>query len=168
MRAAGRTGSTACQYHRRTQRAGSRSERGTLVRRTSANEGGLVSTWSTPRSPDNHDRRLSRTLNRRIHTPERDYDTCPMTTHTFTLIVDGADLQADALVDEVFKAGCHDALVSRADGIQFVDFDREADTLQAAVQTAVAELESIAGIAVTYVADAGLVSMADIANRSGR
>ena len=91
-----------------------------------------------------------------------------MTSHTFTLIVDGPDLQADALVDEVFEAGCHDALVGRADGIQFVDFDREADTLQAAVQTAVAELESIVGIAVTHVADAGLVSMADIANRSGR
>ena len=91
-----------------------------------------------------------------------------MTTHTFTLIVDGPDLQADALVDQVFEAGCHDALVGRADGIQFVDFDREADTLQAAVQTAVAELESITGIAVTRVADTGFVSMAEIATRSGR
>ena len=91
-----------------------------------------------------------------------------MTTHTFTLIVDGPDLQADALVDQVFEAGCHDALVGRADGIQFVDFDCEADTLQAAVQTAVAELESITGIAVTHVADTGFVSMAEIATRSGR
>ena len=91
-----------------------------------------------------------------------------MTTHTFTLIVDGPDLQADALVDEVFEAGCHDALVGRADGIQFVDFDREADTLQDAVLTAVAKLESIAGITVTHLADAGLVSMEDIATRSGR
>ncbi len=91
-----------------------------------------------------------------------------MTTHTLTLIVDGPDLQADALVDQVFEAGCHDALVGRADGIQFVDFDREADTLQAAVQTAVAELESITGIAVTRVADTGFVSMAEIATRSGR
>ena len=91
-----------------------------------------------------------------------------MTTHTFTLIVDGPDLQADALVDEVFEAGCHDALIGRADGIQFVDFDREAETLQDAVLTAVAELESIAGITVTHHADAGLVSMADIATRSGR
>ena len=135
------------------------------MRRTSANEGGLVSTWSTPRSPDNHDRQLSGTLNRRIHTPERDNDTCPMTTHTFTLIVDGPDLQADALVDEVFEADCHDALVGRADGIQFVDFDREADTLQDAVMTAIGELESITGITVTHLGDAGLVSMADIATR---
>ncbi len=91
-----------------------------------------------------------------------------MTTQTFTLIVEGPDLQSDELIDDVYEAGCHDALVGRADGIQFVDFDREADTLQDAVLTAAAELEPIAGIAVTHVADAGLVSMADVATRSGR
>lgn len=91
-----------------------------------------------------------------------------MTTQAFTLIVEGPDLQSDELVDDVHEAGCHDALVSRADGIQFVDFDREAGTLQAAVQTAVAALESITGIAVTHVADTGFVSMAEIATRSGR
>ena len=71
-----------------------------------------------------------------------------MTTHTFTLIIDGPDLQADELVDEVFEAGCDDALVGRADGIQIADFDREADTLQDAALSAVAELESIGGITV--------------------
>ena len=91
-----------------------------------------------------------------------------MTTHTFALIVDGPDLQADELVDEVFEAGCHDALVGRADGIQFVDFDREADSFQYAVLTAVAELESISGVNVVRLADAGLVSIADIAARTGR
>lgn len=91
-----------------------------------------------------------------------------MTTHTFTLIIDGPDLQADELVDEVFEAGCDDALVGRADGIQFADFDRNADTLQDAVLSAVAELESIGGVTVIRLADAGLLSMADIAARTGR
>ena len=91
-----------------------------------------------------------------------------MTTHTFTLIVDGPDLQSDELIDDVYEAGCDDALIGRADGIQFADFDREADTLQNAVLSAVAELESIAGITVLRLADAGLVSMADIAARTGR
>ncbi|WP_420623532.1 helix-turn-helix transcriptional regulator [Candidatus Poriferisodalis sp.] len=91
-----------------------------------------------------------------------------MTTHTFTLIVDGPDLQSDELIDDVYEAGCDDALIGRADGIQFADFDREADTFQYAVLTAVAELECIAGITVTRLADAGLVSMADIAARTGR
>ena len=91
-----------------------------------------------------------------------------MTTHTFTLIVDGPDLQPDELVDDVFEAGRDDALIGRADGIQFVDFDREADTLQDAVLSAVAELESIGDITVVRLADAGLFSTADIAARTGR
>lgn len=91
-----------------------------------------------------------------------------MTTHTFTLIVEGPDLQSDELIDDVFEAGCDDALIGRADGVQFVEFDREADTLHDAVLSAIAELESIADITVVRLADAGLLSMADIAARTGR
>ncbi len=76
-----------------------------------------------------------------------------MTTHTFTLIVDGPDLQAGELADHVFEAGCDDALIGWADGVQLADFDREADTLEDAVQSAVAELESIAGVAAVRVVD---------------
>lgn len=76
-----------------------------------------------------------------------------MTTHTFTLIVDGPDLQADELIDDVFEAGCDDAMLGRADGFQFADFDREADSLEDAVQSAVVELESIAGVTAVRVAD---------------
>ena len=91
-----------------------------------------------------------------------------MTTHTFTLIIDGPDLQDDEIIDDVFEAGCDDALIGRADGIQFADFDREADTLQDAMLSAVAQLESVEGVSVVRVADAGLVSMADIAARTNR
>jgi len=91
-----------------------------------------------------------------------------MTTHTFTLIVDGPDLQADEVVDSVFDAGCGDALIGRSDGVQFADFDREAASLHEAVLSAVSDLESIEGVFVLRLADAGLVSMADIAARTGR
>ena len=91
-----------------------------------------------------------------------------MTTHTFTLIVNGPDLQSDERIGDVYEAGCDDALIGRADGIQYADFDREADSFQYAVLTAVAELESISGVNVVRLADAGLVSMADIAARTGR
>lgn len=91
-----------------------------------------------------------------------------MTTHTFTLIVEGPDLQSGELIDKVFEAGCDDALIGQVDGIQFADFDREANTLRDAVLSAVAELESIEGVTVLRLADAGLVSMADIAARTGR
>ena len=71
-----------------------------------------------------------------------------MASHTFTLIVEGPDLQSGELIDDVFEAGCDDALLGRADGYQFVEFDREADTLRDAVISAISELESIAGITV--------------------
>ena len=91
-----------------------------------------------------------------------------MTIHHFTLIVDAPDLQDDTLIDAVFEAGCDDAAIGRVDGIQYVDFDREAVSLDRAILSAVADLERIEGVEVVRIADAGLVSMADIATRIGR
>ncbi len=65
-----------------------------------------------------------------------------MTTHNFTLIIEGPDLQSDELIDGLFEAGCDDALIGQANGIQFADFDREADTLEDAVRSAITALES--------------------------
>ncbi len=91
-----------------------------------------------------------------------------MPIHHFTLIVDGPDLQDDALIDAALEAGCDDAAVGRVDGIQYVDFDREAAGLDQAIISAVADLERINGVAVVRIANAGFVSMADIASRIGR
>ena len=91
-----------------------------------------------------------------------------MPVHYFTLIVDGPDLQDDTLIDAVFEAGCDDAAVGRIDGIQYIDFDRESASLDQAILSAVADLERIDGVDVVRIADAGLVSMADIAARVGR
>ena len=91
-----------------------------------------------------------------------------MTIHHFTLIVDGPDLQDDTVIDAVFEAGCGDAAIGRIDGIQYVDFDREAPSLDEAILSAVANLERIDGVDVVRIADAGLVSMADIAVRIRR
>ena len=91
-----------------------------------------------------------------------------MTFHHFTLIVDGPDLQDDTLIDAAFEAGCDDAAIGRIDGIQYVDFDREAASLDQAIISAVADLERISGVDVVRIAGAGLVSMADIATRIGR
>ena len=63
-----------------------------------------------------------------------------MAIHHFTLIVDGPDLQDDTLIDAVFEAGCDDAAVGRVDGIQYVEFDREAAGLDRAIISAVADL----------------------------
>ena len=86
----------------------------------------------------------------------------------FTLIVDGADLQSEPLIDALFEAGCDDATVGRVNGVQYVDFDREAESLGEAVISAVRDVEKVDGVQVARVADAGLVSMTDIATRLGR
>lgn len=91
-----------------------------------------------------------------------------MTTYQFTLIVEGPDLQADNLIDALFEAGSDDALVGRAGGVQYVDFDREASSIEEAVLSAVADVERLNGVQVVRLADAGLISMADIAARTDR
>ena len=91
-----------------------------------------------------------------------------MTTYHFTLIVEGPDLDDDAVTDALYEHGCDDALVGRSHGVQYLDFDREAASLEDAVLSAVADVEQVRDIEVTRIADAGLVSMADIAARMGR
>ena len=87
-----------------------------------------------------------------------------MSTFSFALIVGGPDFQSDDTVVALFEAGCDDALVGRSDGVQYLDFDREAASLEGAV----ADIESVGGLTVVRLADAGLVSMADTAKRTGR
>lgn len=66
----------------------------------------------------------------------------------FTLVVEGRDLQTDRVVDALFEAGCDDALVGRSEGVQFLDFDREAGSVDEAVRSAVADVESVEGLMV--------------------
>ena len=80
-----------------------------------------------------------------------------MQAFTFTLMVEGPDLQTDELVDALYEAGCDDALVGRSDGVQFLDFDREADSVGEAVLSAVADVESVEGLSVSRIADADRV-----------
>ena len=91
-----------------------------------------------------------------------------MSTFQFTLIVDGPDLQDPRSIDRLFEAGCDDATVGSSDGVQYVDFDREAEALGDAILSAVDDLEKLEGVEVVRIADAGLASLADIAARFGR
>ena len=91
-----------------------------------------------------------------------------MPTFHFTLIVDGPDLQDRALIDALFEAGCDDATIGCSDGVQYVDFDREAEDFNDAILSAVDDLEKLDGVQVVRIADAGLASLADIAVRVGR
>ena len=69
-----------------------------------------------------------------------------MLIHHFTLIVDGADLQDESVVNSLFESGCDDALIGVVDGVQFIDFDRDAAGLGEAVLSAVADIERVEGV----------------------
>ena len=74
-----------------------------------------------------------------------------MPTHEFTLIVEGPDLQDDARINALYELGCDDALVARSNGVQHVDFNREAPSFDDAVRSAIEAVEAIEGARVTRV-----------------
>ena len=45
------------------------------------------------------------------------------------------------MCEAVFEAGCDDSTPGASCGVVFVDFDREADSLREAIETAVADVE---------------------------
>ncbi len=92
-----------------------------------------------------------------------------MTAYEFTMIVEGPDLQDDANVEALFEAGCDDATVGRVGGVQYLDFDREAESLPSAVASAAEAIEAaVPGARVVHLEPDDLVSMAEIAERTGR
>lgn len=91
-----------------------------------------------------------------------------MTTHTFTLIVDGPDVTDEPVAGALFEAGCRDALFGRRDRVQFADFDREATDLVQAIVRAIEQVESVDGLRVLRVEPEDLVSASVIAERTGR
>ena len=52
-----------------------------------------------------------------------------MQTYHFTLIVEGPDMQDEAVIDALFENGCDDGTVGRSDDFQFIVFDRAAASL---------------------------------------
>ena len=91
-----------------------------------------------------------------------------MSYYQFTLLVEGPDLQSDTAIEALFEAGCDDALVGRTDGVQYLDFDREAPSPETAILSAIVDVERLPGVEVIRLAGGGLVSMADIASHTGR
>ena len=92
-----------------------------------------------------------------------------MTTHQFTLIVEGPDLQNDEHVTTLFEAGCDDATVGRVGSVQYLDFDREADSFAEAVFGATEAIET-AGleVRVVHLEPDDLLTMTESAQRTGR
>jgi predicted DNA-binding transcriptional regulator AlpA len=89
-----------------------------------------------------------------------------MTTFEFSIIASGLDPQADDFETRFYNAGCDDATVSFQKGHIIVDFAREATSIDEAICSAV-ECVQKAGAHVDRVEPDPLVSLADIASRTG-
>src|SRR5437762_1349528 len=88
---------------------------------------------------------------------------------TFTIILDGVPELTDEVADALYEAGCDDALVGSRDGVVFLDFDREANSFQDAVVSAMTAVESAGiGARVIRIEPDELVTMAEIARRTRR
>ncbi len=64
-----------------------------------------------------------------------------MKTYEFELILAGAPELTDDLCDALYEAGCDDSSPYSSDAITYVPFDREADSLENAIRSAIADVQ---------------------------
>ena len=92
-----------------------------------------------------------------------------MDTYSFIFIIRGADVLAEEHADALFEAGCDDALFGERDGVQYADFDREAESFAKAIDSAVTAIETaVSGAMVVRIEPDDIVSLSGIAERVGR
>jgi predicted DNA-binding transcriptional regulator AlpA len=90
-----------------------------------------------------------------------------MSTHEFTLIIDG-DVDSDEVVDQLYGAGCDDATFGVLNGVSIGDFTRKAGTLFDALLSAIRTVEQVPGLRVRRVEPDDLLTIPEIAERLGR
>lgn len=89
-----------------------------------------------------------------------------MKTFEFSVIASGLDPGAEDFADRFFDAGCDDATLSFQKGHIILDFARQADSLAAAIVSAVNSVKA-AGAEVDRVEPDPLVNLSEIASRTG-
>jgi hypothetical protein len=91
-----------------------------------------------------------------------------MQTFSFRLLLRGPDVGETATIDQLYEAGCDDALFGQRDQIQYAGFDRKAPSLADAVLSAIRQIESVPQMRVLRVEPDELVSATAIATRTQR
>lgn len=62
--------------------------------------------------------------------------------YDFTLVLKGSPELTDEVADSLFAAGCDDGSPGTCEGVFTIDFHREADSLEDAIRSAVANVRS--------------------------
>src|SRR4051812_45203237 len=101
---------------------------------------------------------------REKRTPESE----PTRRYSFTLLLDGPDVTSETVLDDLYEAGCDDAVFGARDAQQYGEFDREGTSLAAAITSAIRDVESVAGLRVIHVEPEEFVSATAIAQRTDR
>ena len=90
-----------------------------------------------------------------------------MPNQTFTVVLSAPRSISAALEEAVFGVGCDDAALCERSGVVYLDFDRDADTLEGAFMEALQQLSGIDGVRLSHVGPEDLVTTAEIARRAG-
>ena len=85
----------------------------------------------------------------------------------FTLTLSGVTSDTKGLEDALYNAGCDDALLCFYGTAVYLEFDREAETLNQAVLSAIRDIESAGISARVESVDSTLVGLSDIAELTG-
>ena len=89
-----------------------------------------------------------------------------LNTYSFTIVLDGMTTSSPDHEDKLFAAGCDDALLCAYGETLYLQFDRESESAESAINSAIKDIES-AGAKVRSIQEAGYSSKADIANFAG-
>lgn len=90
-----------------------------------------------------------------------------MALYNFTLTLSGVTARTVGLEDALHAAGCADALVCFYGTAVYLEFDRERDSLEQAILSAIADIESASALnARVESVDSALVGLSDIAEDS--
>jgi predicted DNA-binding transcriptional regulator AlpA len=89
-----------------------------------------------------------------------------MKTFEFSIIASGLDPHADDFEDRFYDSGCDDALVAFQKGHIIVDFAREANSIEEAISSAIANVQAT-GASIDRVEPDPLVNLSEIADRIG-
>lgn len=89
--------------------------------------------------------------------------------YEFALIATGPEDLTEALLDRLYECGCDDATASMRYGILYLQFDRTAESIEAAILGAIASVRKAdRSIHVVRVDECNLVTQSEIARRIGQ
>lgn len=90
-----------------------------------------------------------------------------MALYNFTLTLSGVVYTTEGLEDALYQHGCDDAIICAYGSSVYLEFHREAQSLDAAIKTAVEDIESAGIGARVESVDSALVGLSDIAELTG-